>query len=129
MALVHLLVALTLLQLIYFALLVGKARDTYGVQAPATSGHEIFERYYRVQMNTLELLMVLLPSTWLAAQYLAPGWVALLCAIYLIGRFIYLRAYVADPGKRSLGFTLSFVPALILLLAGLIGSTLSLING
>jgi hypothetical protein len=33
-----------------------------------------------------------------------------------------LRAYVADPGKRSLGFLLSFAPILLLLLAGFGGS-------
>ena len=126
---VGLVAIVAVIQFIAFGALTGRARARAGLKAPAVTGDEGFERMYRVQMNTLELLMVLLPSTWLAAQYLAPGWVALLCAIYLVGRFIYLRAYVADPGKRSLGFALSFVPTVILLLAGLIGSTLSLISG
>ncbi|MDO9320900.1 MAG: MAPEG family protein [Pseudomonas sp.] len=122
MALVDLLLVLVLLQYVHFSVLVAKARVTYEVKAPATSGNEIFERYYRVQMNTLELLILLLPGVWLASKYLPATWVAVLCSIYLLGRVVYLRAYVADPSKRSLGFLLSFGPILLLLLAGFAGS-------
>ena len=62
MALVQLVIVLALLQFFAFALAVGKARETYGVAAPATTGNALFERYYRVQMNTLELLVMLLPA-------------------------------------------------------------------
>ena len=122
MALVDLLLVLVLLQYVHFSVLVAKARVTYGVKAPAIGGNEMFERYYRVQMNTLELLILLLPGIWLASKYLPAIWVAVLCAIYLLGRLVYLRAYVADPSKRSLGFLLSFAPILLLLLAGFVGS-------
>ena len=128
MALVDLLLVLVLLQYVHFSVLVAKARVTYEVKAPATSGNEIFERYYRVQMNTLELLILLLPGVWLASKYLPAAWVAVLCGIYLLGRVVYLRAYVADPGKRSLGFLLSFAPILVLLLAGLYGSVRGLLG-
>ena len=60
---------LALLQYIYFATLVGQARGKYGVNGPAVTGHPVFERYFRVQMNTLELLIVLLPGLWLFAYY------------------------------------------------------------
>lgn len=122
MALVDLLLVLVLLQYVHFSVLVAQARVTYAVKAPATSGHEVFERYYRVQMNTLELLILLLPGMWLASKYVLPYWVAGLCAVYLLGRLVYLRAYVADPSKRSLGFLLSFAPIIVLLLIGLYGS-------
>ncbi|MBX9915423.1 MAG: MAPEG family protein [Pseudomonadaceae bacterium] len=127
MALVDLLMVLVLLQYVHFSVLVAKARVTYEVKAPATSGNETFERYYRVQMNTLELLILLLPGIWLASKYLPASWVAVLCAIYLLGRVVYLRAYVADPGKRSLGFLLSFAPIIVLLLSGLCGSVRALL--
>lgn len=36
------------------AFAVGKGRHKYAIQAPAVIGHPVFERLYRVQMNTLE---------------------------------------------------------------------------
>ena len=58
---VHLVIGLVLLQFFFFCMAVGRARGTYNVAAPATTGNEVFERYFRVQMNTLELLVVLIP--------------------------------------------------------------------
>lgn len=112
---------LALLQYMFFSSLVGKARGRYGVKAPATTGHEMFERYYRVQMNTLELLVVFLPALWLAARYWSPTWMAAVGAVYLVGRVVYLKAYTTNPAGRGLGFALSFVPAFLLLLAALAG--------
>ena len=69
---VNLVTLCALLEYFVFAWLVGKARVQYGVKAPATSGHEVFERYFRVQQNTLELLIVFVPGLWIAAQYWDP---------------------------------------------------------
>ena len=71
---------LALLQYLYFATLVGQARGKFGVNGPAVTGHPVFERYFRVQMNTLELLIALLPGLWLFAYYVRPTWAALLGA-------------------------------------------------
>jgi len=119
---IDLVTGLALLQFVVFALQVGKARGTYGVKAPATTGNEIFERYYRVQMNTLELLVVFVPSLWMAAKYWSPGWLAALGFVYLVGRILYFKSYIKDPSSRSIGFGLSFIPTTILLLAAIIGS-------
>ena len=59
---VHIVAMLAVLQFLIFAILVGRARGTHGVPAPATSGHEIFDRAFRVQMNTLEQLVAFLPG-------------------------------------------------------------------
>ena len=120
---------LAVLQLVLFGVLVGRARGRYGVAAPATTGHPIFERYYRVQMNTVESLLVFLPGLWLAAKYWSPGYSAILGAIYLVGRFVYLNAYVNDPKKRSMGFALSMFPALALVVAALLGALHALSKG
>jgi uncharacterized membrane protein YecN with MAPEG domain len=128
MGLIELVTVLALLQFLYFAILVGRARERLGVKAPATTGNEVFERYLRVQMNTLELLVLFLPALWLAVAHVAPLWLALLGALYLIGRFIYLRAYVTDPSKRSFGFGLSAAPILALLVIDLIGALSRLIK-
>lgn len=118
---IELVTVLALLEFLTFGMLVGRARGLYGVAAPATSGHEIFERYYRVQMNTLEQLVAFIPALWLAARYWSPEWVALAGALFLVGRVIYLRSYVRDPASRGLGFALSFLPTVGLLLSVLVG--------
>lgn len=128
MAWVDLVALLALVQFVFFAVLVGRARVRFGVQAPATSGHEGFERMYRVQMNTLELLVVFLPALYVAARYFAPAPVAAAGAVYLLGRLVYWRAYVANPASRGLGFLLSALSAYSLLLAGLAGALRSLIG-
>lgn len=119
---------LALTQYLWFGFLVGRARGRYGVVAPAVTGHPIFERYYRVQMNTLELLVLLLPSLAYASLYVAPLWPVLLGVVYLIGRQLYCAAYVADPAKRELGFSLSMLPIVALLLIGIVGSILRLLR-
>jgi glutathione S-transferase len=112
---------LAIAQYIWFGVLVGQARGRYGVQAPAVTGHDIFERYYRVQMNTLELLVPLIPAMHLAARYWSPLWVAAAGGVFIVGRFVYLRAYVSDPKTRALGYALSALPLLALLIAVLVG--------
>jgi uncharacterized membrane protein YecN with MAPEG domain len=122
MTLVHIVIALALIEFFVFLLAVGRARDTYKVPAPATSGHEMFERYFRVQMNTIEQLVIFLPSILLFARYVHPLIAAALGLVFVIGRWVYFKGYVKDPAKRSTGFGLSATPNLILLVGGLIGA-------
>lgn len=122
MNLIEIVSVLALAQYLVFGALVGRARGTYGVHAPAVTGHVLFERWYRVQMNTLELLVVLLPALWLAARHWSPTWVAAIGAVYLLGRTLYAVAYVRDPKTRALGFMLSLVPVALLLAAALLGA-------
>ncbi len=119
MNLVYIVMGLALLQYLYFGFAVGGARGRYGVSAPATTGHEMFDRYFRVHMNTLELLVVLVPALPLFAYYISSRWAAALGAIYIVGRFLYFFSYVKDPKKRGPGYGLSFLPVAILLLGGL----------
>ena len=128
MALVNILVLLAVIQFIYFGVRVGGARQKYGVSAPATTGHEIFERYYRVQMNTLELMIMLIPAVWISSSYWNPLFVAAMIAVYLVGRMLYLNGYVADPKKRELGFLISILPIAVLLLAGFAGAVMSVVK-
>ncbi len=119
---VHIIVLLAIIQLIFFGVLVGQARGKYGVKAPAMVGNEHFERAVRVQMNTLEQLVCFVPAVLIASAYWPQGYVAAAGAVYLVGRFIYWRAYVSDPAKRALGFLLTALPTLLLIAAGLIGA-------
>ncbi|AUZ53810.1 MAPEG family protein [Stenotrophomonas acidaminiphila] len=121
---VELVALLAVAQYLFFGAMVGRARGRYGVKAPAVSGHEGFERAYRVQMNTLELLVALLPALFVAARFWPAAWVAGIGAVYLVGRFIYWRAYVSAPSSRGLGFVLSMLPVTLLVLMGLAGALL-----
>ena len=121
MNLVAIVVLLALLEFVAFGMLVGRARGLYGVKAPAMSGHEVFDRYFRVHYNTMELLVVFVPSIWLFGLYVSPHWGAGLGVVYLIGRIVYFRSYVADPEQRSMGFGMSVMPVLVLVLGALLG--------
>ncbi len=126
MAYIDIVTALALLQFIVFGFRVGGARGKYGVRAPATTGNEIFERYFRVQQNTLEQLVAFIPGLYLFGHYFNPLWAAAIGLVYLIGRAIYAASYVKDPAKRSAGFGLSFLPTVILIAGGLLGAALRL---
>lgn len=127
MNLIFLVIVIALVQYIYFSVKVGMAREKYGVKAPAMTGNEFFERQLRVQMNTLELMICIIPALLISAQFWSPLIMALIGFVYVIGRFIYSKTYVVNPDKRTIGFALSMLPILILLIAALIGIVKNLI--
>ena len=118
---VALLVLLSLLQYVYFTILVGTKRGKYGVTAPAVSGNEVWERFFRVQQNTLEQLIVFIPAIYIFAAYLSPKWALIPGGVYLIGRQLYSMSYAKDPKTRTIGFSLTFLAQVVLLLGGLFG--------
>jgi uncharacterized membrane protein YecN with MAPEG domain len=127
MELVTIVIALALIEYIAFGMLVGRARVKYDVKAPATSGHEVFDRYFRVHQNTLEMMVVFVPATWLFGQYVSPQWGAGLGLVFIVGRLVYLRGYVADPASRGAGFGLSFLPLAVMIVGVLISAGMSVL--
>ena len=127
MELVAIVISLALIEYAIFSMLVGKARGTYGIEAPAISGHPIFERYYRVHQNTLEALVSFVPGMLLFGYYVSADVAAGLGGFFLVGRLLYLRAYVANPKSRTLGFVLGYIPTQILVIGGLIGAVMQLL--
>jgi len=125
---VDLVTLLAILQYFCFVFLVGKARAKHGIRAPAITGHEEFERYFRVQQNTLETLIMFLPALWIAAHYWSSTWMALVGAIYLVGRVLYLASYVRNPSQRTLGYALSIGPVGFLVGAGFLGIAMAIIK-
>ena len=119
---VHVVIALALIEFYVFGFMVGRARAKYGVAAPAMAGHPVFERWFRVHYNTLEQLICFVPGILLFAAYVSAPVATALGAVYLAGRIVYLKAYVADPKKRSAGFGMSALPIMILMVGGLIGA-------
>mgnify|MGYP001240944539 CR=1 FL=1 len=120
MAYVTATVMVVLLQYFYFGLEVGRARARCGVAAPAVTGNEEFDRYFRVQQNTLEQVVMYVPASFACAYY-ADAMVAVICGvIFLIGRSMYFRAYVREPNSRTAGMIMTIAANLVLILATLV---------
>ena len=88
---------------------VARARGRYGIKAPAVTGHELFERAYRVQMNTLENAALMLPALWLFAGFVSDLGAAVLGGLWIAARVWYAVAYQNDPIKRGPGFGLAML--------------------
>jgi uncharacterized membrane protein YecN with MAPEG domain len=113
---VDIVTALAIIQFIFFGFQVGRARGRYGIKAPSITGNEVFERHFRVQQNTLEVLILVIPALYLFSRYYNPLWAAALGVVYLVGRTLYAISYVKDPAKRGPGYGLTVLPILILVL-------------
>ena len=118
---------LALAQFILFGVQVGSLRAKHGVKAPATTGHDEFERMNRVHVNTMEQLVVFLPALWLHAQYSNPLWGAIIGLVYIVGRFVYRAEYLKDPSSRSPGFSMSMIPSVVLLVWALVAAVLGMV--
>lgn len=114
---------LIVLTYFYLVLPVGAMRGKHGIKAPAMTGHPEFERAVRVHYNTLEQMPVILPLLWLATLYfhMLPWLPAVFGLIWVVGRFVYRSAYMADPDKRSLGFGITMLANIGLLIMAIIG--------
>jgi glutathione S-transferase len=122
MQIVAIVTVLALIEYFILGMRVGQARAQYGIEAPATTGHPVFERHFRVHQNTMEQLVLFLPALWLFATYVSASVAAGLGVVFIIARVMYARGYVADPKKRQTGVIATAVVTGILLLGGLIGA-------
>lgn len=111
--------AILLALAVFFGLgaVVGKARMTWNVPAPMSTGHPEFDKRYRVHMNTLEQLVIFLPAMVLAAPVLGDVVTGGLGLVWSLGRIVYARAYYVDAAKRGPGFGMTMLPTLVLFVA------------
>jgi hypothetical protein len=93
---------------------VGRGRGKYRIAAPATTGHPDFERLFRVQMNTLEALVMFLPALWIAARFSDPLVVGGIGLLWVVGRIWYGIAYASAAEKRGMGFGLGMLATVAL---------------
>jgi len=114
---------LSILFVFYTGIVVAQMRGKHKIDAPAVTGNPEFERAYRVQVNTLEQFVMFLPLLWLATTYFAPlPWLPAVCGlVWIIGRFMYARGYIAAAEKRSTGFLITSVATLALLILSVWG--------
>ncbi|MFL2481875.1 MAG: MAPEG family protein [Gammaproteobacteria bacterium] len=119
MELLAIITVLILIQTLFFGFEVGKARGKYKIKAPAVSGDEMFDRHYRIHQNTIEQIVIFIPSLWLFGYFVHMNIGAGLGLLFLIGRLIFRSAYLKDPASREIGFIMGFLPIAICLLATL----------
>ncbi len=127
MELVAIVIVLALVEFMGFSIAVGRARARYDVQAPATTGHPEFERYFRVHMNTLEQLVIVIPAMVIYAHFGNATIAAAAGLVFVVGRLLYFRGYVADPKKRSLGFGIGALATMFLMAAALVSAIMSIL--
>ena len=120
---------LALIEFIVFGTQVGLARGRTGVEAPAVTGNEEFERYFRVHYNTMEQLTLFIPGIWFFGQNVHAYAAAGLGVIFLVGRAMYAISYVKEPASRAAGVLLSIIPCYILVLGALCGVAWSTLSG
>jgi uncharacterized MAPEG superfamily protein len=112
---------LSLAVLIWTMFIVGHFRKKYNVKAPATTGDPMFDRAYRVQMNTIESAILFLPALWLAARWGSWYVIPVAGGLWIAGRILYALAYLKDPASRGLGFGASFIAIIALMVDCAIG--------
>ncbi|MBI1731902.1 MAG: MAPEG family protein [Gammaproteobacteria bacterium] len=114
--------ALILVQYVTFGFMVGQARGRSGIKAPATTGDPVFERHFCAHQNSLEQMVATIPALLLFGYYVNAQIGAVIGVVYLIGRSLYYRTYVAEPASRGPGFAIGFLATVILILGGLAGA-------
>ena len=70
---------------------------------------------------------MLVPAIFLAAPVLGDAIAGSLGLLWSVGRIVYARGYYVDPAKRGPGFGLTFLPTLILMIAGGYGAIAALL--
>lgn len=117
---VSVVVLLALLQYMVLGSLVGLARGRYHVVAPAVTGHPMFERWFRVHQNSLEMLIAFVPAAWLFGWWVSPAWAVAIGLVYVAARILYTVQYLKDPRTREIGAGLSFLSIFALIVGCLI---------
>lgn len=116
-----LIVLLALLQYVWFTARVGLGRGKYKINAPACEGDPDFECLFRVQQNTMEQLIVMIPATYAFTAYMSARWAWVPGAVFIIGRFLYSAEYLKDPKTRTPGMVLTMLANVVLVLGALFG--------
>ncbi len=103
---------------------VSRLRVAKSIEAPAVTGDPEFERAFRAQANSLEMLAVFLPCymilillTGLLGNEVFLWITVALGFLYLVGRVLYVRTYMMDATKRGVGAVMSFMVNALMVLA------------
>jgi glutathione S-transferase len=113
---------LAVLIALWTVVLVGRTRSRVGIDPPATIGSPDLECALRIQANTVEQIVIFLPSLWLAALYFH-GWIPpVIGFLWCLGRVLYGLGYrAAKPQARAPGFGIAILSNLALIILAGIG--------
>jgi uncharacterized membrane protein YecN with MAPEG domain len=101
---------------------VGHLRHKLKIEAPATTGHPLFERAFRAHANTVENLVLMLPLLWVASVFWGgqiPFWLGL---VWALSRIVYAIGYTqTDTRWRGAGGGVGFLALIGLLVLSVMG--------
>lgn len=100
---------------------VGYLRGKYKIVPPSNDGPVDFLRARGAQMNTLEHLMIFLPSLWIFALATGEQFAWVLGIVWIVARAVYAVVYYRDPTKRLPPFMVALMVTLVLLIGGIVG--------
>ena len=119
---------ISIIVIIVFMFRVGMGRGKYKVDAPKMSGHETWDKLFRIHANSVEQAVIFYPALWLAALTGGDVIAASFGAVWVVGRIIYSYAYGKNPKSRAPGMLMTFGStaflagiALYHILSGLLG--------
>jgi hypothetical protein len=107
MELVYVTIVLAVLEYMVMGALVGFARTKYN--------------------NTLENLIIFIPTVWIFATYFSELWAAILGFLFVVGRAIYAVGYLKAAEKRSIGAGITGIVEMALVVGCLIGLARALV--
>ena len=113
---------ISLLQVL-LAFRVGTMRSKHKVQSYETymTKNTEFIIAHRIQVNTLESVMVFLPLLWVATFWGYEIAAAIIWWIWIISRILYAVMYQQDPKKRMIPFLISLLCTMGVLLLAILG--------
>lgn len=100
----------------WITLSVGMSRSKHNVPAPQMEGSPEFMRTLRVQLNTVERLVIFLPLLWVAGIYGNDLFAGICGFAWVLGRVLYALGYYRSELGRRNGFMInSFAEAALFL--------------
>ena len=87
-----------------------------------------FERTNRVHVNTLENLIIFIPSILIFAAYVSVRWAAVLGLVFVVGRAVYAVGYSKAAEKRGIGAGITGLVEIVLVGGSLIGLILAIVQ-
>jgi glutathione S-transferase len=117
--------------LVYYLTLLnaGLGRIKYQIPAPSHDGPEDYVRRVRAHMNTVEHLVMFLPSMWTFALLVSPTWAAALGSVWPVGRLLYMVGYNRSAEARRPGLYMTMPTIYIFILGSIIGAILHIARG
>jgi glutathione S-transferase len=110
------------------AQMVSAARLKYKIKAPKTQGHDEFEKTYRAHLNTMEQLVLVLPTMWFFALLVSANAAGILGILWGISRIVYAYGYAKNNTIKLTGGIVGAVISLIFLLGAAYGAMIGLLN-